>query len=56
MSANRLSVSNIQHNDILYGLDHICDIIFDTVVNLGRIRLPKRMAFCLVLNMLQLPV
>lgn len=45
MSANRLNASNIKHNDILYGLDHICDSVFDTVVNLGRICLPKRIAF-----------
>lgn len=45
MSANRLNASNIQCNDILYGLDHICDSIFDTVVNLGRLCLTKRIDF-----------
>lgn len=38
MLANRLNASNISHNGILYGLDHIRDSIFDTVVNLERIR------------------
>lgn len=45
MSANRLNFSNIQHNDILCGLDHICDSICETVVNLGRICLPERIDF-----------
>lgn len=30
---------------ILCGLDHICDSIFETAVNLGRICLPKRIVF-----------
>lgn len=36
-SANRLNAANIQHHGILCGLDHICDSIFETAVNLGRI-------------------
>lgn len=38
VSANRLNASNIQRNDILCGLDHICDSIRETVVNLACLR------------------